>query len=71
MIVVAQIMDNVLGQVNECETHEEAMELAKRIISENGIEITQEVVDELNGDGCYVSYKDTDTVWSVCIGLTE
>lgn len=64
MFYVCQIRDNILGQMDECNSIEKALSLAEKIIEENGVEITQEVKDDLKRD-CY--YLDAE--WSVCIGI--
>jgi len=70
MIIVAQIANNILGQTDECDSYEEALDLAKKIIGENGVEITDEVIEALESGG-FVAGEETDTTWSVCIGQTE
>lgn len=67
-MLVCQIANNVLGQVNEVESMEEAVALATKIIQENGVTITDEVTDELKND---FSFVDTSGEWSVCIGIPE
>lgn len=67
-MLVCQIANNVLGQVNEVESMEEAVALATKIIQENGVTITDEVTDELKND---FSFVDISGEWSVCIGIPE
>jgi hypothetical protein len=67
-MIVCQIANNLLGQVNEVETLEEAIAVATQIIQENGVTITDEVTAELEND---FSFLSDDGEWSVCIGTPE
>ena len=68
MYFVCQIRNNLLGQMDQCDTIEEAIEFAKGIIKENGVDVTWEVENELRSD---YSYLSEDVEWSVCIGIVE
>lgn len=65
MYYVCQIRNNVLGQMNEFEDIEDAKAFLKNIVAENDVELTDEVLDEINADWSYLS---EDREWSVCIG---
>jgi hypothetical protein len=65
MFYVCQIRDQLLGRMDECSTLEEAVELAKKIILENGEEVNDDVEQELIDDNSFLSL---DGEWSVCIG---
>lgn len=65
MYYVCQIQDSLLGAMSEHKDLEDAIMEVKRIISENGIEITSDVEEEINEEW---SYLDTSREWSVCIG---
>ncbi|MCK9462624.1 MAG: hypothetical protein M0R80_23645 [Proteobacteria bacterium] len=65
---VAQIRDNLLGQVNAVDTIEEGIELVKKIVIENGVTVTEEIMTEIEEDWSYLSEEGD---WSVCIGQTE
>jgi hypothetical protein len=66
MYYVCQIFNNLLGQMDEVETQDEAIDLVLKIVGENGIDISEEVKDEVNET---LSYIDEDKEWSVCIGI--
>lgn len=68
MYYVCYISNNLLGQMNQCDTEEEAIALVKRIVEENGVELTPENVAEIEND---LSYLDDSKEWSVCIGIVE
>lgn len=64
---VCQISDRLtLGAMTECDNLEDALELVREIVRENGVELTQEVEDEIDTDYGYV---DTDLRWSVQVGI--
>jgi hypothetical protein len=70
MIYVCQIHNNLLGQMDECSTWDEATALVRRIVKEeHGVELTDEVKEEIENAG---SYRCDQEDWAVCIGqITE
>jgi len=68
MYFVCQINNNLLGQMHQCDTEAEAIALVKRIIGENGVELTPDVLKEVENS---LSYLDESKEWSVCIGIVE
>jgi len=67
MIFVCQIRNNLLGQVDEVETFDEGIILIKKIVQENGVELTPVVIQEIEED---YDYLDEGKEWSVCMGMT-
>jgi hypothetical protein len=55
-----------LGTMTEHDSEEAAIEHLKRIVVENGVELTPEVLDEINND---LGYVQEDFEWSVQIGI--
>lgn len=66
MYYVCQISRNLLGQMDEVETQEEAIALVLKIVAENGVDVSPYVEGEVNET---LSYFDEDGEWSVCIGI--
>ena len=66
MYYVCQISNNLLGQMDEVETEEEAVDLLLKIVEENGVEISEEVKQEVKET---YAYLDESKEWSVCIGI--
>jgi hypothetical protein len=63
MFYACQIHNNLLGSMEECESIEDAVALVKKIVGENGVELTPDVEAEINNDWSYLGED-----WSVCIG---
>lgn len=66
--MVCQIHNNLLGQMDECFSEEEAVALVLKIVKENGVKITDAVKKEIKND---LSYLSEDKEWSVCIGVSS
>jgi len=64
---VCQINDKLaLGAMDECDSLDAAIELVKKIVQQNGVTLTAEVLDEIHRDHGYV---DHDLQWSAQIGI--
>lgn len=64
---VCQINDRLtLGAMDECSSLEEALELVKRIVQQNSVDLTPEVLEEIENDYGYV---DEDMQWLVQVGI--
>jgi hypothetical protein len=69
MFYVCQIQNNLLGQMNECEDLITALDLVKQIVKENGVELTDAVIEEIDQDWSYISEEQpAQEQWSVCVG---
>ena len=73
---VCQISNNSLGTVTQVETIEDGLELIKKIVVENGVEITPEVLEEIENDYEYIDemmqFEATPAnSWGVCLGTIE
>jgi len=67
MFYVCQISENLtLGAIDQYSTQNEAIEMVEKIVAENGVEITNEVKQEIQND---LGYIDVDMLWSVQIGI--
>jgi len=55
-----------LGAMDEKPSLEEALALVRKIVQENGVKLTPEVEDEINGTYGYV---DENLEWSVQVGI--
>jgi hypothetical protein len=55
-----------LGTMTQHESEEAAIEHVKQIVVENGVELTPEVLEEINND---LGYVQEDMEWSVQIGI--
>ena len=64
--MVCQIHNNLLGQMDECFSEEEAVALVLKIVKENGVKITDAVKKEIKND---LSYLSEDKEWSVTISI--
>ena len=73
MLFVAQIRDNLLGQVDAVDTISDGIELVKKILIENEVELTEEIIDQIDNDLGYVYTDENDHTnsWSVFVGQTE
>jgi hypothetical protein len=63
MFYVCQIKDNLLGQMDECEDLISALDLVQKIVKENGVDLSPDVLTEINEDWSYLGDD-----WSVCVG---
>ena len=64
MFYVCQIgFNRELGEINEFEKMSDAIDRVQEIVSENGVELTPEVLEEIEDDCGYIADE-----WSVQIG---
>lgn len=64
---VCQISDKLtLGQMDECDSQEQAIERVKTIVQQNSVELTPAVVEEIETN---LGYVDDNLEWSVQIGI--
>ncbi len=62
MLFVAEIKDNVLGLCTPVDSYEDGIALVKEIVANNGVTLTDEVIDDIND--CWDYYEDD---WSVTL----